>query len=83
MAKSKVKGGGTKKVCLPMAKYKAMSKEERQKLIRAKRTAAAKGFSREEDFWRGPVGCFDKSENPDKVKVVAKKAERLETWVDL
>ena len=31
MAKSKVKGGGTKKVCLPMAKYKAMSKEERQK----------------------------------------------------
>ena len=41
------------------------------------------GLSREEDFWRGPVGCFDKSENPDKVKVVAKKAERLETWVDL
>jgi hypothetical protein len=43
MAKSKVKGGGTKKVCLPYAKYKSMSKAERQKVIRAKRTAAAKG----------------------------------------
>ena len=43
MAKSKVKGGGTKKVCLPYKKYKSMSKEEREKLIRAKRTAAAKG----------------------------------------
>ena len=31
MAKSKVKGGGTKKVCLPYNKYKSMSKEERGK----------------------------------------------------
>lgn len=40
---SKIKGGGTKKVCLPYAKYKSMSKAEREKLIRAKRSAAAKG----------------------------------------
>ena len=31
MPKSKVKGGGTKKVCLPYKKYKSMSKEQRQK----------------------------------------------------
>ena len=43
MAKSKIKGGGTKKVCLPYAKYRSMSKSERQKVIRAKRTAAAQG----------------------------------------
>ena len=43
MPKSKIKGGGTKKVCLPYAKYKSMSKAERQKVIRAKRTAAAQG----------------------------------------
>ena len=30
MAK-KIKGGGTKKVCLPAAKVRSMSKEERQK----------------------------------------------------
>jgi len=41
--KSKIKGGGTKKVCLPYAKYKSMSKEERQKVINAKRSAAAQG----------------------------------------
>ena len=43
MPKSKIKGGGTKKVCLPYNKYKSMSKAERQKVIRAKRTAAAQG----------------------------------------
>ena len=43
MPKSKIKGGGTKKVCLPYAKYKSMSKAERMKVIRAKRTAAAQG----------------------------------------
>ena len=43
MGKSKIKGGGTKKVCLPYKKYKSMSKEEIQKVIRAKRTAAAQG----------------------------------------
>ena len=41
--KSKVKGGGTKKVCLPLAKIRSMSKAERQKVINAKRAAARKG----------------------------------------
>jgi len=41
--KSKVKGGGTKKVCLPAAKVKSMSKAERDKVVRAKRSAAASG----------------------------------------
>jgi hypothetical protein len=35
--KVKAKGGGTKKVCLPKAKIASMSKEERQKVINAKR----------------------------------------------
>ena len=39
----KIKGGGTKKVCLPAAKVRSMSKAEREKVVRAKRTAAAKG----------------------------------------
>ena len=43
MAKSKIKGGGTKKVCLPYAKYKSMSKAERQKVIRAKQKAGRAG----------------------------------------
>ena len=40
---NKIKGGGTKKVCLPYKKWKSMSKEERQKVINAKKSAAAKG----------------------------------------
>ena len=43
MPRSKVKGGGTTKVCLPYKKYKSMSKEEIQKVIRAKRSAGAQG----------------------------------------
>ena len=43
MAKSKIKGGGTTKVCLPYKKYKSMSKEEIQKVIRVKRSAGAQG----------------------------------------
>jgi len=35
--KSKVKGGGTKKVCLPAAKVRSMSKAEKEKVIRAER----------------------------------------------
>ena len=42
MAK-KVKGGGTKKVCLPAAKVRSMSKEERQKVVNAKKNAASRG----------------------------------------
>ena len=41
--KSKVKGGGTKKVCLPAAKVKSMSAAEKKKVIAAKKSAAAKG----------------------------------------
>ena len=41
--KSKVKGGGTKKVCLPAAKVRSMSKAEKEKVIRAKQTAAKSG----------------------------------------
>ena len=41
MAK-KTKGGGTKKVCLPASKVKSMSKAERQAVVRAKKSAAAK-----------------------------------------
>ena len=41
--KSKVKGGGTKKVCLPAAKVKSMSANEKKKVIAAKRSAASKG----------------------------------------
>ena len=41
--KSKVKGGGTRKVCLPAAKVRSMSKAERAKVVRAKRSAGAKG----------------------------------------
>ena len=41
--KVKAKGGGTKKVCLPLAKIKSMSKSERQAVINAKRSAGAKG----------------------------------------
>ncbi len=40
---NKIKGGGTRKVCLPYKKWKSMSKEERQKVINAKRSAAAQG----------------------------------------
>ena len=43
MAKSKVKGGGTKKVCLPAAKVKSMSAAEKRKVINAKKTAGSKG----------------------------------------
>jgi len=41
--KGKVKGGGTKKVCLPAAKVRSMSKSQRAKVTRAKRSAAKGG----------------------------------------
>jgi|TARA_B100000073_G_scaffold337797_1_gene334143 hypothetical protein len=40
---TKIKGGGTKKVCLPAAKVRGMSKSERDKVVRAKRSAAKGG----------------------------------------
>ena len=39
----KQKGGGTTKTCLPAAKIRSMSKEERQKLVNSKKAAGAKG----------------------------------------
>ena len=41
--KSKVKGGGTKKVCLPAAKVRSMSAAEKRKVIRAKESAGKSG----------------------------------------
>ena len=41
--RSKIKGGGTKKVCLPAAKVRSMSKSERAKVTRAKSKAAKDG----------------------------------------
>jgi len=43
MKKIKAKGGGTKKVCLPLAKIRSMSKSEKDAVVRAKRAAGAKG----------------------------------------
>ena len=40
---NKIKGGGTKKVCLPYKKWKSMSKEERDAVVRAKQDAGSKG----------------------------------------
>jgi hypothetical protein len=39
----KAKGGGTKKVCLPLAKIRSMSSSERAAVVRAKRKAGAAG----------------------------------------
>ena len=39
----KQKGGGTTKTCLPASKIRSMSKEQREKLVNAKRSAGAKG----------------------------------------
>lgn len=43
MKKVKAKGGGTKKVCLPLAKIRSMSSSEKAKIVRAKRKAGAAG----------------------------------------
>ena len=43
MNRVKAKGGGTKKVCLPLAKIRSMSSAEKSKIIRAKRKAGAAG----------------------------------------
>ena len=39
----KQKGGGTTKTCLPAAKIRSMSKEQRQKLVNSKKSAGAEG----------------------------------------
>ena len=37
------KGGGTKKVCLPAAKARSLSKKEKDRIIRAKEKAGRAG----------------------------------------
>ena len=66
MAKSKVKGGGTKKGCLPASKVRSMSQTERDKVVRAKRSAAAKG-----DYKRS---------SKSNVKGARKKGATLRDW---
>lgn len=61
-----VKGGGTKKVCLPYNKYKSMSKAERQKVIRAKQKA-------------GRAGQYKRSSKSN-VKGARKKGATLRDW---
>ena len=65
MPRSKVKGGGTKKVCLPKAKVMKMSKAERQKVVRAKLKAAKAG-----KYKRDP-----------KSNVTGTKSKNLKDWV--
>lgn len=66
--KSKVKGGGTKKVCLPAAKVRSMSKAEKDKVVRAKKSAAAKG-----DYKRS---------SKSNVKSARKKGATLRDWFE-
>jgi hypothetical protein len=66
--KSKIKGGGTKKVCLPASKVRSMSKAEKEKVIRAKRSAAAKG-----DYKRS---------SKSNVKGARKKGATLRDWFE-
>ena len=66
--KSKVKGGGTKKVCLPAAKVRSMSKAEKDKVVRAKRSAAKSG-----DYKRS---------SKSNVKGARKKGATLRDWFE-
>ena len=43
MRRVKAKGGGTKKVCLPLTKIRSMSSSEKSKIVSAKRKAGAAG----------------------------------------
>ena len=43
MKKTKAKGGGTKKVCLPLAKIRSMNSGEKSKIVSAKRKAGDAG----------------------------------------
>jgi len=68
LKKSKVKGGGTKKVCLPASKVRSMSEAEKDKVIRAKRSAAKKG-----DYKRSSKSF---------VKGARKKGATLRDWFE-
>lgn len=62
---AKAKGGGTKKVCLPLSKIKSMSSSEKKSIISAKRRAGAKG-----DYKRS-----------SKSNVTGTKSNGLKDWV--
>ena len=63
--KTKAKGGGTTKACLPKAKIASMSAEEKQKVINAKKSAGSKG----------------KRVRSSKSNVSGTSANSLEDWV--
>ena len=63
--KTKAKGGGTKKVCLPKAKIDSMSSSERAKVVRAKRAA-------------GKAGKYKRS---SKSNVTGTSSKNLKDWV--
>jgi hypothetical protein len=64
--KSKVKGGGTTKACLPLAKIRSMSKAERDQVIRAKKSA-------------GKAGKYKRSSKTN-VKGASKPGATLRDW---
>ena len=64
----KQKGGGTRKTCLPAAKIKNMSKEERQKLVNAKQKS-------------GAAGKYKRSSSTN-VKGARKKGATLRDWFE-
>ena len=66
--KKKTKGGGTKKVCLPASKVRSMSKSERDKVVRAKRSA-------------GKSGKYKRSSKSN-VKGARKKGATLRDWFE-
>lgn len=68
MAKSKVKGGGTTKVCLPASKVRSMSAAEKKKVVNAKRSAASKGKY--------------KRSSKSNVKGARKKGSTLRDWFE-
>jgi hypothetical protein len=63
--KTKASGGGTKKVCLPLAKIRSMSSGEKSSVINAKRSAGSKG----------------KYKRSSKSNVTGTKSNGLKDWV--
>ena len=64
----KQKGGGTTKACLPLAKIRSMSKAERDKVIRAKKSA-------------GKAGKYKRSSKTN-VKGASTKGGTLRDWFE-
>ena len=64
----KQKGGGTTKTCLPASKLRSMSKSEKDKLVRAKRSS-------------GKAGKYRRSSKTN-VKGARKKGATLRDWFE-